>query len=259
MSNLNNILVLGATGQYMHVSSILSIKIVECQAHGIEGATGLIFIKAALQDSRRPHLTLYVRNPSKVPHEYTTNDRITVVQGSLDDVASLTKAMRNVTSVISLLGAYITLSNFLTRSTATPIADNFPTIFTAMRANGVKRIMALSSVGGFQRPGDYVPYGRYWLFTYVAPKVVVPGGAAEMRRIGEVVAGSEGLEWTVFRIPHLNDGDAEGALPVEVRETFDEDYKGGLELSRMSLVKWVLDELEEGKWVRKTPVVGNPW
>jgi nucleoside-diphosphate-sugar epimerase len=200
-----------------------------------------------------------VRNPSKLPQEYITNDRITIVQGELTDTSALAKAMKGVTSVVCLLGAYITLANFLNRSTATPIADRLSNVFAAMRAEGVKRIITLSSVGGFQRPGDYVPYGKYWLFTYVAPKTVVPGGAAEMKRIGEVILAQTDLEWTVFRVPHLNDGDAQGELEVVVKETVDAEYQGGLELSRMSLVKWVLGELEEGRWIGKTPVVGNPW
>ena len=258
MSNLKNILVLGATGQHHHPHPIT--KIPNDKLTNNKGATGLVFIKAALNDASKPHLTLYVRSPSKLPQEYTTNARITIIQGELTDTPTLTKAMKGVTSVVLLLGAYITLSNFLTRSTATPIADALPNVFTAMRAEGVKRILALSSVGGFQRPGDEVPYGKYWLFTYVAPKVVVPGGAAEMRRIGEVVVSAgQGFEWTVFRVPHLNDADEEGELVVEVAETVDAGFKGGLELSRMSLVKWVLGEIGEGGWVGKTPVVGNLW
>jgi hypothetical protein len=171
--------------------------------------------------------------------------------------------MEGVTSVISFLGAYISLTNFLTRDTSTPIADSLEsTIIPAMRKAGVKRIVALSSPGGLRLPGDNVPYGKYWLHTYVAPKAVVPAGAAEMTRIGEVVSkAGDDLNWTVFRIPNLNDGDKEGVLKVVAAENVDEEFfkEGGLDLSRTSLVKWLLKELEEGAWVHKSPVVGNPW
>ena len=222
-----------------------------------------MFIKAALSYPSKPHLTLLVRTPSKLNPEWLSHPQITVIEGSLTGTTAVFKAAADATSVVSFLGAYITLSNFLTRDTSTPIANALESrLFPAMKAAGVKRIIMLSSVGRFQRPGDYVPYGKYWLFTYVAPKTVVPGGAAEMKRIGEVTVeqGNElGLDWTVFRIPHLNDGDAEGELPVEVARNVDAEYKGGLELSRASLVNWILRELEEGKWIGETPVLGNPW
>lgn len=171
--------------------------------------------------------------------------------------------MQNVTSVISFLGAYISLNNFLTRDKSTPIGDALEaTILPAMRNAGVKRIVALSSPGGLRLPGDNVPYGKYWLFSYVAPKAMVPAGSAEMTRIGEVVSqAGDDLDWTVFRIPNLNDGDEEGKLKVVASENCDGAFlkEAGLDLSRGSLVKWLLREIEEGKWVHKAPVVGNPW
>jgi hypothetical protein len=173
----------------------------------------------------------------------------------LNDAHTIKRALNGVTSVVSFLGAYITLSGFLTRRATTPIADSFSTLFTAMREANVKRILALSTPGGFPQTQDHVNWG-WWLFGVFLPKIVVPEGDAEMARIGKLVSEQEDLEWTVFRVPHLNDGDA--GLEV-VPGYLGEEYKGSRELSRGSLARWVLRELDEGVWVGKAPVVGNPW
>lgn len=62
------------------------------------------------------------------------------------------------------------------------------------------------------------------------------------------------MECTVFRVPHLNDGHSE----EEVEAGFlGEGYQGGMELSRGSLARWVLGEIEERGWVGMAPAVGN--
>jgi hypothetical protein len=163
--------------------------------------------------------------------------------------------MKGVTAVVSFLGAYVTLSGFLTRSRQTPIADAFPALFTAMRDAGVKRILALSTPGGFPLPEDHMNWA-WWFLSYLLPKIVVPGGQAEMAKIGVSVAEQSDLEWTVFRIPHLNDGSAD--LVVEAGY-LGPQFKGSRDLSRPSLGRWVLKQLEQGEWIGKAPVVGNPW
>lgn len=84
--------------------------------------------------------------------------------------------------------------------------------------------------------------------------VVVPQGNAEMKRIGEVVSADDGFEWTVFRVPHLNEGAAD--LPV-CAGLLGPEWKGTLELSRASQARWILKEIEEGKWIRQAPCIAN--
>jgi len=75
-----------------------------------------------------------------------------------------------------------------------------------------------------------------------------------MRRIGEVVSSDDELEWTAFRVPHLNDGPAD--LPVYAG-LLGPEWKGTFELSRGSQARWILKEIEEGKWVRGAPTISN--
>ena len=90
---------------------------------------------------------------------------------------------------------------------------------------------------------------------------MAPQGNAEMAKIAEnVVAGAsagrgeEGIEWTVFRVPHLTNNVPD--RPVWAGFV-GPDHKGSLELSRKSQARWLLREIEERQWVNKAPFLGN--
>lgn len=57
---------------------------------GGTGLCGRVFVEAALEGGHT--LTLYVRNPAKVPAEVTQNDRVAVLQGELEDEEGLKRA-----------------------------------------------------------------------------------------------------------------------------------------------------------------------
>lgn len=160
-----------------------------------------------------------------------------------------------ITTVISFLGAYVSLTKFLTRDTSTPIADSFPTIIRAMKDNNVKRLFALSTPAYWVKGQDVATLKmKVYL---LMPVVVIPQGNAEMKKIAENVvaeADKAGIEWTIFRVPHLTEKAAD--LPVWAGFVGPE-WKGSLDLSRRSQARWVLKELEERQWVRKAPFLGN--
>ena len=57
---------------------------------GGTGICGLIFTQAALEAGHK--LTLYVRTPSKIPTDLSSNADLVVIQGELGDVEGLKKA-----------------------------------------------------------------------------------------------------------------------------------------------------------------------
>ncbi|KAJ7695498.1 hypothetical protein B0H17DRAFT_1198716 [Mycena rosella] len=219
---------------------------------GATGASGLAFIQVALSQPTPPKLTLYIRPGSraKLPAGIETQTR--VVEGQLTDGDALREAMDGVDTVVSVLGAYPSLSGFLSRSTSTPIADAFEGIIAAMRATGATRIFALSTQSFSPDPAETLSL-KVWGYGLM-PKILVPQGNAEMVGIGEAVAAASDLDWTVFRVPHLTDGAAD--LPV-FAGLLGPEYKGSLALSRASLAAWILKEMEERKWVKNAPVLGN--
>ncbi|KAJ5219991.1 NAD(P)-binding protein [Penicillium chermesinum] len=223
-------------------------------ANKITGGSGLAFIQEALDLSLPPRLVLYVRTPFKLPESITTHPKVIVVKGELSDQEALDFAMKSnsVTSVISFLGAYISPSAIITRPKHTPIGDSFPGIMQAMRANCVRRIMALSTPS-YWIDGKDVSTWRISAFAAL-PKIFVPQGNAEMVKVAQEVAGADDLDWTVFRVPHLSDGP--GNLPVYAGYA-SPHHEGSLNLSRRSLGRWALEELRDPKWIKGVPFLGN--
>lgn len=214
------------------------------------GGSGIALAREAISFPDGPKLTLYVRTPSKLPADLQKHARIRVVEGSLRDSRKLSDAMTGVTSVVSVLGAYISLGAFVSRDTSTSIADSFPTIFAAMREKGVKRILALSTAA-YMVPEDRMPWNFYrysWL-----PYLMAPQGNAEMKAIAEQLAAQDDLEWTIMRVPHLNDGHASLNVYADVLGP----GHVSMELSRASMGRWILRELKEGRWIKKAPEVCN--
>ncbi|KAJ7512030.1 hypothetical protein B0H11DRAFT_2213832 [Mycena galericulata] len=217
---------------------------------GATGASGLAFIQVALSQPNPPKLTLYVRSRSKLPAGIEAQARI--VEGNLTDEPALLNAMEGVDTVVSLLGAYASVSALVFRITTTPIADSFNGILAAMRAKGAKRIFALSTPSFSPDPSETFPLK--WSLYQLMPKAMAPQGNAEMVGIAKAVAAADDLDWTVFRVPHLTNESAD--LPV-VAGLLGPDFKGTLMLSRASIAVWILKEIEEREWVKKAPVIAN--
>jgi hypothetical protein len=60
--------------------------------------------------------------------------------------------------------------------------------------------------------------------------------------------------WTVFRVPHLNSGSADERVSAGL---FGHGFVGTKELSRKSMVRWVLNEIEAEEWINQAPALGN--
>lgn len=75
-----HILVLGATGKIQKQQHQVRGILLTCAA---AGPSGIDFCNAALREGHK--LTLYARNPSKLPADLSSNPLISVIQGQLDD------------------------------------------------------------------------------------------------------------------------------------------------------------------------------
>lgn len=196
-------------------------------------------------------LVLYVRSRSKLSADILSNPAGRVVEGSLTDEGALKDAMTGVDTVAGFLGAPLSLSAFIWRTKTTPIADPFPTIFRAMTAQGVKRILALSTLS-YPVSSEQKSW-TFWLPGFMPP-IFVPQGDAEMVAIARNVTAQSDLDWAVFRVPHLNNGSADLSVTAGL---LGPEYKGTTELSRASLTRWVMEEIKKGEWIKGAPAVGN--
>lgn len=60
------------------------------------------------------------------------------------------------------------------------------------------------------------------------------------------------LKWTLFRVPLLTN-----AAPSKVHAGPAGAPNVGSKLSRSSMARWLLQEIDEGSWIGKTPCISN--
>jgi hypothetical protein len=94
-----------------------------------------------------------------------------------------------------------------------------------------------------------------WWFGVFMVRMLFGDAYADIVGIGKAVSALpvDEIEWTLFRVPVLTNGDYK---PVQT--AMIGDGKDGMMLSRKSSAVWVLQELEEKKWVGKAPALSNP-
>lgn len=103
---------------------------------GATGRTGSEIIKQAL--TRNDELVAYVRTPSKL----NINDpKLTIVKGQLDDVETMTAAMKGCEAVL------VTLGNPISNSSGKLFSFAIPDIIKAMDQAKISRLISLSALG----------------------------------------------------------------------------------------------------------------
>jgi len=218
---------------------------------GGTGICGVIFTRAALEAGHK--LTLYVRNPSKIPTDLSSNANLSVVQGDLGDADGLKKAASCGADIfISLAGPT------LGKREGTPITDALRTLYPLLLANGTTKRILILSTASYSAPED--SYSIKWFFAINFYIKVIGGDTYEEIKgmAEETVALGEKIDWTVFRVPLLQ-GKELGENDGDVNAVYVGDKKGrdGLHLDRGRLAKWILGELEERKWICACPFLAN--
>ncbi|TKA69131.1 hypothetical protein B0A55_08487 [Friedmanniomyces simplex] len=209
------------------------------------GPSGITFIEEALRSGQK--VTIYARNPSKLPRTINEDQSVTVFQGTFDDLDAAARALRSgADALVSFAGPGI-------RWKGTPVADFYAKFFPLLPSSSIKHVM-ICATASFKAPGDSSPN---WLWWFGAGFVWLVGDSAyaEQNGIGRATTGLplDQVEWTLFRVPHLTNGKA---LPVQTGMMGS--GTDGMFLSRPSLAVWILQELRERNYVGKTPMVSNP-
>ncbi|KAK5058798.1 hypothetical protein LTR84_011062 [Exophiala bonariae] len=213
---------------------------------GATGPSGLDFVHAALREGHT--LTLYLRNAAKLPTEVKGNALVTVIQGQLDDQASLEKAAScGSQSVVSFLGPVIGGGP----KNAPSILQGYENLVPKLIAHDFKRGLFLStpsynSPEDSWAPGWYLIISLLWLTLNWAYRDVVG--------FSTYIASQpvDKLRWTLFRVPNLRSGPAR---PVVT--TFKGKDRFNWNLERKALAEWVLLELKQDRWIGRAPVLYN--
>jgi hypothetical protein len=174
----------------------------------------------------------------------------------MDDRESLSLAISKSNVIISLLGP-----NQLRLPSSTLYPDFYRTVFSLMRGHGVTRIYAMGTIS-IPQPKD----GFSLLHSLLVWLVYLLGNTAWQNIIGIgklFEQGSEGLDWTVFRIALIPGGSDEASWKAD-RENeavagWVADGTWSISIKRGALAKWLVDAIEgEGeKWSGLMPAVSG--
>ena len=181
-------------------------------------------------------LTAFARNPSALSIK---DERLRVVKGDVLDASSIELAMPGQQAVVCALGTGRSLA------AGTMLSTGVANIIRAMRKEGVRRLVFLSAigVGGSRNP-------NFFFRTLVRPLVLRK--VFEDKERAEIVIRQSDLDWIIVRPSRLTDGKAKGQFRVPLH---DKDI--GKDISRADLAAFMLAQLTEDEYLRKTPAVSN--
>jgi putative NADH-flavin reductase len=199
---------------------------------GATGATGALVVRALL--ARGHSLRILARRPDAVP----TADRAVVIAGDALDAGAVKRALAGADAVVSSLGSRPWRGDRICSEGTRVLVD-------AMLAHGPKRAIVVSSVG----VADTLAHAD--LATRFARATFLSGVLADKDRMEAIVRASE-LEWTVVRPVGLTNG----ALSGRYRAADDGTVRGGF-VSRADVAEFIARELDEGKWIRRSPSIGR--
>ncbi|HLF14399.1 MAG TPA: SDR family oxidoreductase [Bacteroidota bacterium] len=204
---------------------------------GATGGTGRAILEQALERGHR--VTALVRRPEKVT---TKHERLTVVKGNVLEPVSLGKAMPGHDAVLSALGH----KRWFVKTTI--LSEGTRNIIAAMERHGVKRFVCETALG----IGD--TRGRMGLYYTLFVIPVIIWFYFRDKELQEECIRKSTLDWIIVRPGRLTNGRKRGT------------YRHGASIgnwlwtvciSRASVADFMLMQLADDTYLRKSPVVAN--
>ena len=206
------------------------------------GATGRTGVPLVLDALERGHtVTCLARDPAKADRLLPTDQAgLEVRVGDATDPAALEQAVTSADAVLDVTGP---VKDGPKRLRSEVVAHLLP----AMAGHGVDRLVFLTGAG-VRVDGDVPGVADRLIrgaMSLLQGEILEDGQAA----LAAVTAAA--LSWTVVRAPRLADAPARGT----VRTAANVGGDTGTSLGRTDLAGFLLDEVEQGTWVRQAPVV----
>ncbi|MFS8066307.1 MAG: NAD(P)-dependent oxidoreductase [Byssovorax sp.] len=204
---------------------------------GASGGCGKHLVSQARD--RGHEVTAAVRGAGYVPPA-----GVTVLRGDLADIAFLREAVRGKEAVLSALGLRLSsiapwgepeVPDFLSKST--------PAIAAAMKAEGTRRIIAISAGGVGDSRAKVPAFFRAFIATTSLRRVY-----PELERMERALFAS-GLDVCIARPTGLTDGPVTGVVKVV------EGMAGRATISRADVAAWMLGELESPAYSNRAPMI----
>lgn len=203
---------------------------------GGTGPTGLLVVEGALADGH--DVVAFARTPSKLPQ----HDRLSVVEGQLDDTEEISAAIMGSDAVVSLLGPSTKAAD------AAALVTGYRNIVAAMHTHGVRRLV-VTGTPSITDDAD----GRDWKVAAMVKliSIVQPAAYRALVDIGGIVRAS-GLDWTIVRLPFLSNRPR--TTRINARQV---GAKGSLRLSRANAAAFILEQVTATTYLRKAPFISD--
>jgi putative NADH-flavin reductase len=201
---------------------------------GATGPTGRLITNQALE--RGYVVTAMVRSPEKAADLKGAR----VILGDARDEKILREAVTGQDAVVSALGTpaspfrEVTLLSKATRA-----------LVKVMKAEQVSRLVTITGIGA----GDSKGHGGFVFDNVIFPLLLRHVYADKNRQ--EAIIRESGLNWTLVRPSNLNN--KLDRKPVRALEDLSNVHGGTI--SRADVASFVLDQVQEGSWVHRSPLI----
>lgn len=202
---------------------------------GGTGRTGRHVVEQAL--AAEHSITALARTPAKLPK----HERLVVIGGDVQDPSAVEKTVAGSEAVISVLGPTSNEPTF-------EVSKGMRHILAAMQKHGVRRLI-ISAGAGVGDPNDTPKLSNKAINLLL--KLLARNVYEDMKGAVDVVRASE-HDWTIVRVPRLIDGPKTGLIKV--------GYVGngmGMQINRADMAGFMLDQLQNGAYIRKAPAISN--
>ncbi|KAH8086635.1 NAD-P-binding protein [Cristinia sonorae] len=216
---------------------------------GGTGPAGLQLIQQALAASHV--VAILARSPQKLPNDISTHPSVTVIEGQLTDIETLSRAVKGVDAILSALGPPASVTGALTYPSNTPLAHAYSAVIASMKEHNVQRIILLGTPS-ITDERDHFSARFAALVAGVA--TLAHNSYKDIVAVGDVVR-KEGmaLQWTIARVPVLTDDPSKAVIAGYIG-----DGKANTTIPRAAFAAFVLQELEESQWCQKAPLISSP-
>ena len=202
---------------------------------GATGGTGRALVEQALAQGHT--VTAFVRNPEKVK---TSHERLSIARGDVLDPESVESAVRGKDAVLSALGH----KRWFIKTSI--LSDGTKNVIAAMEKHGVKRFVCETTLGIGDRRGRLGLY--YTLFVGI---FIVYFYFRDKERQEELIKTSK-LDWIIVRPGRLTNGRKRGSCRHGLNLG---SLIFTLSISRADVADFMLKQLTDNSYLRKTPVV----
>jgi putative NADH-flavin reductase len=206
---------------------------------GASGGTGKQLVEQAL--ARGDEVIAFVRNPLKIaighPH-------LKIAAGELTDAEAVARAIAGSNAVLSALGPKMGRG-----PSSKPITMGILNILAAMKRHSVQRLV-LSWGPSIPSPNDNLTLPFKLLYALV--KLTSKSAYLESSDVNVALHSSD-RDWTIVRVMAPNNKPKTGNIRI--------GYLGkgqvGIKISRADLAEFMLEQIEDAKFVRQAPVISN--